>query len=258
MTTASRGLTVTALSKRFDGVAAITDFSLTAISGSVIGLIGPNGAGKTTVFNLISGFLLPDAGDIRWNGIPLLGMPPHRIARSGIARLFQDLRLVRQLSVLDNILLALPGLHGEKFWSALLRGRRQPDRTAALDRADAFLRRLGLWDSRAHLADDLSYGQQKLLALGMCMASDAELYLLDEPIAGISSGMAEAVLALIRELRGAGKIVIVIEHNLGALQSIADRLVVMAGGRVIADGAPSAVLDDPGVLSAYLVRAPHA
>lgn len=241
------------LTRRFAGVAALDGFACSVTAGEIVGILGPNGAGKTTLFNLVTGFLDPDGGTAQFRGGNLLGLPPHRIARLGVARTFQDLRLVRRLSVLENVLLSFQGQPGEALRNVFFRPAACSRREAANHRAaTALLESAGLAGKTDDLADSLSYGQQKLLSLVSCLATGADLLLLDEPVAGIAPEMIQHILSIIRGLPVQGKSVVIIEHNVEALRQVCNRLVFMDAGRKVSDGTADEVLNDPRVIEAYL------
>lgn len=246
-------LSVQGLSKNFDGVKALTDFSCTVQSGEILGLIGPNGAGKTTFFNVLSGFLAPNGGKVVLEGKDITGAPPYKITRLGISRTFQNMRLIRQISVLDNVLLCFQDQPGEKLRNVFFNWRFCRQRESEnREEAMTLLEEAGL----AHKADDqaeaLSYGQQKLLSLVCCLATHSELLLLDEPVAGIAPEMIERILETIRGLPAKGKSVILIEHNLDAVMEVCDRVVFMDAGAKISEGRPEEVRNDPRVIEAYI------
>ncbi len=246
-------LRIDGLGKSFDGVKALAGFSCSLREGEVLGLIGPNGAGKTTLFNVISGFLAPETGSVVLRGINLVGMPPHRIATAGIARTFQDLRLIRQLSVLDNVLLSFRDQPGERLGSIFFRGKSSQDQEAANRKeAVSLLEECGLAEKVNDPAEDLSYGQQKLLSLVCCLAAKANLLLLDEPVAGIAPEMIEKMLGIIRDLPKKGKSVMLIEHDLDAVMQVCDRVVFMDAGAKVSEGTPEEVRNDPKVIEAYI------
>jgi len=241
------------LSKSFDGIRALSGFSCAVKGREILGLIGPNGAGKTTLFNVISGFLPPDRGRITFDGKNLVGIPPHKIAKSGIARTFQNLRLIRQLSVLDNVLLSFRDQPGEKLRNVFFNWKKSKIHEAEnRQTALALLAQSGLGDKAYDPADNLSYGQQKLLSLVCCLAAKADLLLLDEPVAGIAPEMIERILGIIRELPAKGKSVILIEHNIDAVMQVCDRVVFMDAGERICEGTPQEVRNNPKVIEAYL------
>jgi ABC-type branched-subunit amino acid transport system ATPase component len=243
-------LAVRELTKTFDGVTAVDRFSISLDPHTITALIGPNGAGKTTIFNLINGFLVPDKGEIEIWGMPATQRPPHWLAAQGTARTFQDLRLVRQLSVLDNVMLGFGGQSGERLLTALFGSGQQERRNR--DNALSILRIVELEVKAMELAGNLSYGQQKLLTLAVALATEASILLLDEPVAGIYPETVQQIIGLIDNLKSQGKTILLIEHNLSAVADVADRVVVMDHGRKIADGKPEQVLNDPSIVEAYL------
>jgi ABC-type branched-subunit amino acid transport system ATPase component len=241
------------LSKQFDGVVALNEFSCTSRPCEILGLIGPNGAGKTTLFNVITGLLAPDKGKAEFKGQALVGLSVHRIANLGIARTFQNLRLIRRITVLENVLLCFKNQPGERLFNVFFRpGLCKRHEAANREKAMELLSSTGLVEKANDLADNLSYGQQKLLSIVCCLAADAELLLLDEPVAGIAPEMTERILAIIADLPKQGKSAIVIEHDIDALRSIAHRMIFMDVGRKICEGTPEEVLNDPRVIEAYL------
>ncbi|MBN1919524.1 MAG: ABC transporter ATP-binding protein [Verrucomicrobia bacterium] len=246
-------LKANSIDKRFDGVVALSGFSCGVREGEVLGLIGPNGAGKTTLFNVIGGFVKPERGRIVFMGSELTGKPPHKVARRGVARTFQDLRLIRRLSVMENVLLSFRKQPGEKLANVFLRpGLSTRCEKKNHDTASLLLREAGLVDRMNDSANDISYGQQKLLSLICCLAADADLLLLDEPVAGIAPQMIQQVLKIIRGLPDRGKTVMLIEHDMDAVAQVCDRVIFMDAGRKVCEGTPDEVREDPRVIEAYL------
>jgi ABC-type branched-subunit amino acid transport system ATPase component len=246
-------LEINDISKSFDGTVALDGFSAEVPEGAVVGLVGPNGAGKTTLFNVVTGFLRPDAGEVIYNGRTLKSVPPHRVARLGIARTFQELRLIYRMTLLENVMLSFPRQTGESpagafaLWPLVGRQERR-------NRAEAFalLEYVGLAEKADDLADNLSYGQQKLLALACCLAAGGELLLLDEPVAGVAPLMVEKILDLIRDLKAGSKTVVLIEHNFAAVTNVCDRVIFMDEGRGVAEGTPDEIRANPDVIESYL------
>jgi branched-chain amino acid transport system ATP-binding protein len=248
-------LSLTSLSLAFDGLRAVSDMSCEVTSGSIVALIGPNGAGKTTIFNLICGFLKPDGGTIAVAGKKATGKQPYAIASLGVGRTFQDCKVFEQLTVLDNVRLGMRDRKNETILSALLKGSRLREaEELKTTRALQLLNYAGLAEKRDALACDLSYGQRKLLELCRVRAFAPKLFLLDEPFSGLFPDTVERMAQVIKGLSNNGKTVVFIEHDMEAVRGIAGRVIVLDFGRLIADGAPEAVLNDPVVLDAYLGR----
>jgi ABC-type branched-subunit amino acid transport system ATPase component len=246
-------LTVSNLSKTFDGLKAVDDFSFSIEKRKIVGLIGPNGAGKTTAFHLITGFLQADSGEIRYRHQKINRLPAYKIAQHGIARTFQDLRLITGMRVIENVLLARQRQAGEKFYSAMLRREKvEQEEARHRERAIEILKFVGLAEKREDLASALSYGQQKLLSLACGLATEADLLLLDEPASGIHPDLIERMLTLLRELAATGKTILFIEHNIDAVMQICDQVIVMDAGRKIAEGPPPVIKEKPEILEAYL------
>lgn len=246
-------LSIINVNKNFDGTVALDDFSLEIPQNSIIGIIGPNGAGKTTLFNVITGFLSLDSGEVRCNGKNLRRIPSYRIARLGIARTFQQLRLITRMTVQDNILLSFQNQAGEYLKNTFLfPSRVKEQETRNQEKAKELLAFMGIEEKAGDLVEDLSYGQQKMVSLACCLASGADLLLLDEPVAGINPEMIEKILTVIKKLPEEGKTVVLIEHNIEAVMQVCDRVVFMNEGKKLAEGDPESVRHDPAAIEAYL------
>lgn len=246
-------LTVAGVSKRFGGLTAVDDLSFDVQPGRITSLIGGNGAGKTTAFNLITGYLAPDRGSIHFRGQRIDGLAPHRIARAGISRGFQELRLFNRLTALDNVRVAVPGQRGESLLRALLGGSAMQRETQAVDdAAAAVLAGLTLSHQSDTLAERLSYGQQKLLALGRLAASGGDFLMLDEPTSGLSPAMVDDFCERMRALVEQGRTLLLIEHNVEIVMKLSDWIIVLHQGRRIAEGTPDTVRCDEAVMHTYL------
>ena len=239
--------------RNFGGLAALSDVSFRAATGEVTALIGPNGAGKSTLINCATGIDRPDTGEVLLNGQPITGLPAHRVARLGVARTFQNLRLFPRLSVLDNVLCGLTVQAGGSLLGALLRppalrNRERRLRLQALAALDRFnLTALADWPVGV-----LAYGDRKRVELARAVVSEPRLLLLDEPVAGLNATETAAVGNEIRRLRTQGYTLLLVEHDMELVMSVADRVVVLDGGRCIACGTPDEVRRNPLVLEAYL------
>jgi ABC-type branched-subunit amino acid transport system ATPase component len=246
-------LEVENLSIAFGGLRSVDGISFSVMPHKVTSLIGGNGAGKTTAFNLISGNLRPDSGEVRFKDQRINGMKASQISRLGIARSFQELRLFNRLTASDNILTAIPGQRGERLLPALFGGRRVRDEiTANNNIAASILGDLSIAHQTDALAENLSYGQQKLLSLGRLLANQGELLLLDEPTSGINPHLVDEFCDRIRGVVDKGKTIFLIEHNVEVVMALSDWIIVMHQGQIIAQGTPQSVRENTQVMHAYL------
>nr|WP_236629037.1 ABC transporter ATP-binding protein [Cryobacterium roopkundense] len=245
-------LIVDKVSRTFGGLTAVDVDHIEIPRGAITALIGPNGAGKTTLFNLLTGFDKPDTGKWTFDGKPLAGVPAYRVARLGQIRTFQLTKALGLLTVMDNMLLGAKGQIGENLLRALfpfLWRRQETDNEAkALD----LLRRFKLDTKKDDYAASLSGGQRKLLEMARALMSDPTLVMLDEPMAGVNPALTQSLLDHVLGLKKQGMTVLFVEHDMHMVRHIADWVIVMAEGRVVAEGDPHEVMRNPAVIDAYL------
>jgi branched-chain amino acid transport system permease protein len=245
-------LTVEDVRKSFGGIHAVDGLSFELKEGYVTGLIGPNGAGKTTVFNLLTGAITPDAGRVELRGEDITGWPIDRVARNGMVRSFQDVRIFPNLTVRDNVRMAVPNQRGESlrdlliFPWAVIRDQRR-----AISAAREKLSFVGLADKEDQLAGSLPFGEQKLLALARILAAEADVFLLDEPASGIDAEWVDRMVEIIRRLCAQGITVCIVEHNLHVVERVADHIYFMDGGKIVAEGAMEELVKEEHLVEAY-------
>lgn len=238
------------LTKSFGGLNVINDVTASFLENKITSLIGPNGAGKTTLFHTITGSIPLDGGRIFLGNKEITGMKSHNIAQEGIGRLFQDVRVFRKLSVENNILSAIHGKDDENLYKTFF--GKKPAKEY-LCRCEEMLEYVGLVDNIKKNADELSYGQQKLLAIGRLLAGNFKILLLDEPTAGISPSMINNILGLLEKIvNNSGKTIILIEHNMDVVREISDWVYFMDEGKIKYSGRPSDILGEKGVREIYL------
>ncbi|WP_366554213.1 branched-chain amino acid ABC transporter ATP-binding protein/permease [Aquibaculum sediminis] len=240
------------LHKSFGGITAVSGFDIVMRRGQVTGLIGPNGAGKTTAFNLLTGFLKPDRGEIRYKDKSIAGLKPHQIVGAGVARSFQDLRLFTKMTVLENVVVALPRQSGDNVFKAYFAPRQvaREERENA-ERAMEVLRFVGLEDKADERAENLSYAEEKLLVVARLLATGAEVLLFDEPLSGLDGNALQEIFPVIRRLAEEGKTICIIEHNLDVIKSLCDTVYFLDEGHTMAVGTPNELMNDPELAERY-------
>ena len=238
--------------RRFGGVTAVDVDHLEVQRGAVTGLIGPNGAGKTTFFNLLTGFDKVDGGDWSFDGGSLRGLSAHRVARRGVVRTFQLTKALSRLTVMENMKLGASRQTGEKFWQSLIRRLWSAEEKANEEKAEALLARFNLTQMRDEFAGTLSGGQRKLLEMARALMADPQVIMLDEPMAGVNPALAQTIVNHVTQLSEEGLTVMFVEHDMDVVRTVSDWVVVMAAGRIIAEGRHSSIVTNPRVIDAYL------
>ena len=245
-------LRVRHLEKRFNGVRAVQGCSFDVGANSITALIGPNGAGKTTVFNLITGFVRPENGRIKYKGRSLVGMKPYQIANLGLTRTFQLIRLFPKLTVMENLLLAEENVGESLIRAFVMPGRVKKEEQKKRKQCLRFLKLVGLEHKAGALAENLSYGQQKLVEIARVLATGADIILLDEPVAGVNPTMRKHIKEVLRRLKKAGKTIFLIEHDMPFVMDVCEKVIVLDHGKEVIAGTPKQVMNDRRVLDAYL------
>lgn len=248
-------LEVVSVSKNFGGLAALKNLSFDVNESEIVGLIGPNGAGKTSFFNCLTGILKVDRGDLYFKErkMKLNSLGPNRILETGIARTFQNLRLFKNMTVLENVMIGMHSRTRSGLWDALLRTQRhRREERAIVTRSLDLLRFIGLDSQADETAANLPYGSQKRLEIARALATEPKLLLLDEPVAGMNPVEKDEIIALVRQIRERGIGVLIIEHDMKVVMPLSDRIVVMDEGAKIAEGSPREIRSNPRVIQAYL------
>ncbi|WP_084102036.1 ABC transporter ATP-binding protein [Demequina sp. NBRC 110051] len=238
--------------RHFGGLTAVDVEHFEVQRHAITALIGPNGAGKSTFFNLLTGFDKPQHGEWMFNGHSLVGTSPAKIARAGKVRTFQLTKALNRMTVVENMRLGAAQQSGENFFRALVPGIWSAQEKEITAKAEVLLKRFKLWEKRDDYAGSLSGGQRKLLEMARALMSDPEMIMLDEPMAGVNPALTESLLDHIVELKDEGKTILFVEHDMHMVRRISDWVVVMAEGKIIAEGPPQTVMSNPAVQDAYL------
>lgn len=246
-------LSIRDATKGFGGILAVDGCSLTVDEGTIAGLIGPNGAGKSTLFDLISGFVRPDAGSIVFQEKEIIGLPAHKIARLGIIRTFQIPRALMRMTVIENMMLGAQGQIGEKICSPFIRWQKVKNQEKRIEKkAEDILKFFDLLRMRDEYAGSLSGGQKKMLEMARALMADPKLLLLDEPFAGVNPALADRLIERIKTLKEKGLTIMIIEHAIPYVIALSDELYVLNKGTILAHGPPEEVISDRRVFEAYL------
>src|SRR5262249_3466519 len=246
-------LSIEHVAVHFEGLVAIADMTFSVRAGEIVGLIGPNGAGKTTAFNVITGFLKPTSGEVRYRSTPLNGLKPHEIAALGLVRTFQRTSVFRNSSVFENVLTGLHCRGRSNIWQSLLKTQREKEAERQLvNYANEILQFVGLERRASEAAGNLPYGEQRLLGVAMALAVKPSMLLLDEPVSGMNPSETVRFTQLVKKIGATGVTILLVEHDMPMVMQVSDRIVVLNHGRIIAEGPPAEIQNNPEVIRAYL------
>jgi len=246
-------LSIDRVAVHFGGLIAISDMTFSVRKGEIVGLIGPNGAGKTTAFNVVTGFLKPTSGEVRYRTTSLNGLKPHEIANLGLLRTFQRTSVFTERDVFQNVLTALHLQGRAKLWDTLLRTPREVSSESEMaDQAREILRFVGLETRADERAGTLPYGEQRLLGVALALAGKPTMLLLDEPVSGMNPSETARFVQLVKKIRDTGVTILLVEHDMPMVMGVCDRIVVLNYGKIIAEGTPAEIQNNREVISAYL------
>jgi branched-chain amino acid transport system ATP-binding protein len=246
-------LSIDRIAVRFGGLVAISDMTFDVRNGEIVGLIGPNGAGKTTAFNVITGFQRPSSGEVRYRSLAVTGMKPHEIANLGLVRTFQRTSVFQQRSVFQNVLTGLHCSGRSGLWDTMLQSSREKACERELENAAyEILRFVGLEQRAGEQAGTLPYGEQRLVGIALALAAKPTTLLLDEPVSGMNHSETARAIKLIEKISASGITILLVEHDMQMVMQVCSRIVVLNYGRIIAEGTPVEIQNNPEVIRAYL------